>query len=236
MREAVSVAMATYNGEKYIKEQLDSILVNLQPQDEVIISDDGSRDNTKSLIESYHDQRIHLIEGPHLGVKQNVGNALSHTSHEIIFLADQDDIWMKDKIDIVLETMKKEQATCVVHDALIVDQNCHSLGKTFFEYKNGGVGIRKNIIRNTYIGCCMAFNRAVLKKALPIPDSIEMHDQWIGLLNEKYGHSFFLKEPLIMYRRHGDNASKMTHYGICKMIRNRIVFIWNFFWRTRRKC
>ena len=209
MREAVSVAMATYNGEKYIKEQLDSILVNLQPQDEVIISDDGSQDNTKSLIESYHDQRIHLIEGPHLGVKQNVGNALSHTSHKIIFLADQDDIWLKDKIDIVLETMKKEQATCVVHDALIVDQNCHSLGKTFFEYKNGGVGIRKNIIRNTYIGCCMAFNRAVLKKALPIPDS---------------------------YRRHGDNASKMTHYGIPKMLRNRIVFVWNFFWRTRRKC
>lgn len=233
MREAVSVAMATYNGEKYIKEQLDSILVNLQPQDEVIISDDGSQDNTKSLIESYHDKRIHLIEGPHLGVKQNVGNALSHTSHEIIFLADQDDIWMKDKIDIILETMKKEQATCVVHDALIVDQNCHSLGKTFFEYKNGGVGIRKNIIRNTYIGCCMAFNRAVLKKALPIPNSIEMHDQWIGLLNEKYGHSYFLKEPLIMYRRHGDNASKMIHYGIYKMLRNRIVFVWNFFWRTR---
>ena len=233
MRKSISVAMATYNGEKYIKEQIDSILLNMNENDELVISDDGSTDQTKAIIQKYHDKRIHLIDGPHNGLKQNFANALSHTRNEIIFLSDQDDVWMKDKVNKVLKAMEEENATCVVHDALIVDKDLISKGQTFFEFRNSGSGIIKNIIRNTYIGCCMAFKRDCLEKVLPIPNTLEMHDQWIGVLNDKYGKSYFLNQPLIMYRRHGNTESKMTHQGILKMIRNRIVFIWNYFIRTK---
>ena len=104
----ISVAMVSYNGEKYIRQQLDSILTQLIPQDEIIISDDGSTDRTKEIIEEYQkrDSRIRLIEGPGRGVKKNVEHVLKQCRGEIIFLADQDDIWKPEKVKKVLEVME----------------------------------------------------------------------------------------------------------------------------------
>ena len=93
-----SVAIATYNGEKYIREQLLSILNQTVPVDEIVVSDDGSNDNTLNIIKEFHDSRIVIYEESHLGVKQNFGNAISKTTGDIIFLADQDDVWERDKL------------------------------------------------------------------------------------------------------------------------------------------
>lgn len=225
----VSVAMATYNGEKYIKEQIDSILNNLEKNDELIISDDGSKDNTRRIIETIQktDNRVKLFDGPKMGVKQNFGNAIKNCSGEYIFLADQDDIWNDKKVEKVLKVFKDENVTLVIHNCEIVNESLEKTDKTFFEFRNSGKGIIKNIWKNTYIGCCIAFKGKMKDKILPIPNDIEMHDQWIGIINEKYGKSYFLDECLIKYRRHSSNVSQMKRYGVKRMIKNRVYFIKN---------
>ena len=223
---SISVAMATYNGEKYIKEQIDSILSQLNKNDEIIISDDGSKDNTIKIIKSFKDKRIKIIEGPHQGVKQNFANAIKSCNGKYIFLSDQDDIWEKNKVKTVLNTFEKEKCTCVVHDCIVFDNDTNeTIYDSFYKFRNSGSGINKNIWKNTYIGCCMAIDATIKDKILPIPNDIEMHDQWIGILCEKYGKSTFIKDKLIKYRRHNDNVSQMKHHPLLKMIKNRITLI-----------
>jgi len=221
-----SVVLATYNGEAYIKEQIDTILLNMNDHDELIISDDGSTDNTTKIINEYKDNRIKLIEGPRKGVKQNFANAIENAEGSYIFLSDQDDIWMENKIELVLNEFKNNDVSVVIHDAEVIDENLKVTIPSFFEYRNSGKGVIKNIYKNTYIGCCMAFKSDIKRYILPIPNNIEMHDQWIGIIAEAKGNgSLFIKEKLIQYRRHGNNVSQMKHYGIFKMIRNRIEFL-----------
>lgn len=225
----ISIAMATYNGEKFIKEQLDSILCQICKQDEIIISDDGSTDNTLNIIKSYNDNRIKIINGPHDGVKQNFANAISKCKGKYIFLSDQDDIWMVDKISIVLKVFEKKRCTCVLHDNVTFDSNTGKIiQESFFEFRNSKPGILRNIIKNSYIGCCMAFDSKMKEYFLPIPNNIEMHDQWIGIISEKYGNSIFIKDKLIKYRRHSNNVTKLKHNKFIKMIVNRICLIYFF--------
>ena len=222
----ISVAMATYNGESYIKEQLESIICQLDKNDEIVISDDGSTDKTVTIIKSFKDKRIKLINGPKKGVKQNFANAISNCSGKYIFLSDQDDIWEKNKVNVVINKMEQEKASCIVHDCIVFDSDSkETIYDSFFQYRNSGNGIIKNIWKNTYIGCCMAFDRKMTKYILPIPNNIEMHDQWIGILCEKYGKSVFINDKLIKYRRHSNNVSEMKHYPLSKMIKNRFLFI-----------
>ncbi len=222
----ISVAMATYNGEKYITEQIDSILKQLSENDELIISDDGSTDKTIKIIEKYKDKRIKLLKGPHNGVKQNFANAITNCKGKYIFLSDQDDVWLEKKVDKVLNTFENEKCTCVLHDNIVFDS---ASGKTiiesFFKYRHCQSGALKNIIKNSYIGCCMAFSREIIDEILPIPNKIEMHDQWIGIISDLYGKTSLLEEKLIKYRRHDSNVSEMKHYGIAKMITNRVNLI-----------
>ena len=226
MRDKVSVAMATYNGEKYIKEQIDSILANLEINDELIISDDGSTDNTINIIKSYKDNRIILLNGPRKGVKKNFENAIRACKGKYVFLSDQDDVWECNKIDEVLKAFQENDCTLVIHDAEVVDDKLQTINESFFEYRKCGAGILKNIYKNTYIGCCMAFDRNITENILPIPDDVEMHDQWIGVVNEiRYTKSLFLNKKLIKYRRHNNNTSKLEHYGFVRMIKNRVILI-----------
>lgn len=230
----VSVAMATYNGEKYIKEQLQSVLDNLGPLDEIVISDDGSKDSTRNIIEAFGDSRIRLIDGPKKGVKKNFENAIRACAGEFIFLCDQDDIWMQGKVEMVLKAFEATDSLVVAHDCRMVNDQGEILAESIYEFRNSGAGVLKNIIKNSYIGCCMAFRASMKPNILPIPDSIEMHDQWIGILGERLGRSTFIPDKLIDYRRHENNASDIFHhYGIVKMITNRVALIWNLF--TRKK-
>lgn len=232
----ISVAMPTYNGEKYIRDQIDSILVNLRQTDEVIISDDGSTDRTIAIVQEYQskDGRVRLVEGPGQGIKKNVEHALKECGGEYIFLADQDDIWMPDKVQKVMEMFEKSMSHLILHDARVIQAEDLEkvLHPSFMELRGSGTGVWRNIVKNSYIGCCMAFRAELKELILPIPGDIEMHDQWIGIWNDRYYRdTVFIREPLIYYRRHGENNSQMTHYGIKKMLRNRIVFCWRFLGR-----
>jgi len=226
----ISVAMISYQGAKYIEEQLDTILVTLGEEDEVIVSDDGSTDGTREILAAYQkkDARVRMIDGPKKGVKANVENALRACEGAYIFLADQDDIWMPEKVERVMAAFEHDGVSLVVHDAVVTDGTCENVVlESFYSLKGSGAGVLKNIWRNTYIGCCMAFKRELLEEVLPIPNYIEMHDQWIGVINDqlKRGTSF-IPDKLIKYRRHGNNASGMSHYGMARMIRNRVCFVW----------
>ena len=202
----VSVCIATYNGERYIKEQVESILCQLNKEDEIIISDDGSKDETITVLESFHDKRIQIYynTGRH-GVVPNFENALNHSSGDYIFLSDQDDIWREDKVKICIEALKG--VDLVVHNSRVVTERGGRPEYDFFQWRHSGPGYWKNLYKNTYVGSCMAFRKEVKNYALPFPKHILWHDMWIGLIVEKYGVTKFINDQLLFYRRHDANAS-----------------------------
>ena len=201
----ISVCIASYNGEKYIKAQLQSILKQLGDDDEIIISDDKSIDKTRSIIQSFCDSRISLIDGPQLGAMKNFENALLHSKGEYIFLSDQDDVWLDDKVSLMLANL--ERFDLVLSDCRVVDSNLNVINPSYFSVLRPRTGVVNNIIRNHYLGCCMAFKRSVLKYALPFPNNVIMHDIWIGLCADAFGKVGIINQPLMLYRRHDNTVS-----------------------------
>ena len=168
-----------------------------------------------------------MIKGPQKGVKKNFENAIEKATGDYVFLTDQDDIWKENKIAEVLENFKKNKdITLIVHDAIVFDSDTNkTIYDSFFKFRDSGKGAIKNIYKNTYIGCCMAFSTEIKEYILPIPNNIEMHDQWIGIINDIKFNTMFLNKKLITYRRHNDNVSQLKHYKFSKMFSNRIILI-----------
>jgi glycosyltransferase involved in cell wall biosynthesis len=227
----ISVALAAYNGALYIGEQLDSILDNLTADDEIVISDDGSSDGTVGIIEEYRkkDSRIRLLQGPGDGVIANFEHAIAACRGTYIFLADQDDRWMPDKAVKVMEAFADPQVYLVIHDARVMNEDLsRTLMESFFTYRNSKPGVWNNLLKNRYMGCCMAFRRELVPKLVPIPRDIPMHDQWIGLLSDYYyGKSVFLRETLLYYRRHAGAVSDFEHNSVMVMLKNRFRIYYN---------
>jgi len=215
---SISVALATYNGEKYISEQLNSILPQLGPEDEIIISDDGSSDRTLEIVAGFCSAQIKVLKNPGKGVISNVENAIKHTSGDIIFLCDQDDVWLPDKVSVTKKYLLESDVKLVVSDAIVVDENLKVLEDSFFKLMNSGSGFIKNFIKNTYHGCCMAFLKELKEVILPFPKNIPMHDSWIGLMAELYGKVLFIPEKLIYYRRHQNNATVLKRESLRKSL------------------
>lgn len=221
----ISVCIATYNGEKYISQQLKSILNQLGNNDEVVISDDSSTDNTIGLIESLNDKRVTLLKNNHYyNPVYNFENAIKHAKGEYIFLSDQDDVWLENKVSIVLHELTHKDV--VVTDCKIVDDNLNVIADSYFEFKNSGKGLFKNLFSNRYLGCCMAFNRKILDKALPFPPKLPMHDIWLGFIAEVFYSSVFIKIPLILHRRHSTNSSSVSQKSEASLL-EKISFRWN---------
>jgi glycosyltransferase involved in cell wall biosynthesis len=233
----ISVALAAYNGALYIRQQLDSILDNLSAEDEIVISDDGSTDGTIGIIEEYRkrDGRIRLLKGPGEGVIANFEHAISECRGTYIFLADQDDLWMPDKTAKVMTAFSDPKVHLVIHDAKVMNADLsETLMESFFTYRGSKPGVWVNLLKNRYMGCCMAFRRELIPKILPIPRDIPMHDQWIGLVCDHfYGNSVFLKEVLLYYRRHADAVSDFEHNSFAVMLHNRLHLYFCFRKRIR---
>lgn len=204
----ISVVIAAYNGEEYIGEQLNSILPQLGETDEVIISDDNPSGKTKNVVDTFikKDSRIKYINGPGKGVIKNFENAIKHASGDIIFLCDQDDVWKQTKVQTVLNSFDKD-TVLVMHDAAVTDSNLNVTAPSFFAVHGTNKGFIRNFIRNSYMGCCMAFSSSLKEHILPFPEKIPMHDQWIGLIAQKKGKIKFIDEQLIFYRR---SSSSLT--------------------------
>ena len=202
----ISVCIATYNGEKYILAQLYSILKQLSIEDEVIISDDSSTDKTVEIIKSIRDNRIRLLLDQRFKSPVfNFENAIKHCSNDIIFLSDQDDVWMPQKVDIFLEQLRYNDL--VTSDCSFINDTGEVVLSSYFSQVDAGSGVIRNLRKNTYFGCCMAFKRTLLKKALPFPKDIPMHDIWLGFVADLFYTSKFIDIPLTQYRKHSTNAS-----------------------------
>lgn len=231
----VSVCMASYNGEKFIREQIVSILHQLMPDDELIISDDGSTDSTIAVILEFNDPRIRLFtDHKFRDPIKNFQYALKQSAGDYIFLSDQDDVWLENKYIQMLRLLN--QYDLVISDSVIVNEKLELIHPSFFKYFNSGPGLVKNILKCCYYGSCMAFSRKVLLKAIPFPNTKEIgHDLWLGLVAELTGKVCFYEQQLVLYRRHSNaftplevGKSKRTKYqmlaGRLKMIEEVLKF------------
>jgi glycosyltransferase involved in cell wall biosynthesis len=223
--EMISVCIATFNGEHYINEQLSSILPQLGKKDEIIISDDGSTDETLEIIHSFKDDRIKIFKNSFKNVIRNFEFTLEQANGDIIFLSDQDDIWYPDKVEKSLELL-------VDNDLIFTNLNVFRTkileGKLMFDPQKNYQGIQRNFLKNHCVGATLAFKSYLLEKALPFPQKIEMHDMWIFFISTFYCRTYYYNRPLIYYRRHGANVSntgEKTTNSFLKIIEIRLRWI-----------
>ena len=226
----ISVCVATYNGEKFIREQIESILCQLSSDDEIIVSDDGSTDGTIVIINCIGDKRIRIIEGPRKHSPTfNFENALKEAKGDYIFLADQDDVWKTNKVEVCMKWLQKYE--CVVSDAEVTDSNLNPLYPSLYAIMQVRQGhIYNTVWKNGYTGCCMAFRRNILEASLPFPKDIPMHDIWIGNVAAYKYNVKFIPDKLILFRRHKETIScngKGSKYSIWQQMKFRWSIIKN---------
>jgi glycosyltransferase involved in cell wall biosynthesis len=201
----ISVCMATHNGDRFIRRQLQTVLSQLSDNDELIISDDSSTDHTVRIIESFSDSRIRLFPNQTFySPTYNFEYALKQARGKIIFLSDQDDEWVEGWVDTALRELR--DVSLVVCDADMIDAEDAELESKIYQ----GIrkpGILRNLYRNGYIGCCCAFRREVLETALPFPDGLPWHDWWLGLTADMFFSTRFIGDKMVRYRRHENNVS-----------------------------
>lgn len=220
----ISVCLASYNGEQFIVRQLDSVIKQLNNDDQIVVVDDGSNDHTVQLLKDTYGDRVELyINKENLGPIKSFERAISLAAGDIIFLCDQDDIWEDNKVQKVIESMKREEASLVIHDAYVVDSKLRVIHPSWNEYNNNhSKGLVANIIKNSVTGACMAFTKELVPSILPFPKSIEMHDQWIALVSMKRKKNVvFLEDKLIKYVRHGSNVTGMKKRTLKQQLKGR---------------
>ncbi len=226
----VSVCMAVFNGEKFIEQQIETILTQLDQCDELIISDDASSDNTLSKINSFSDRRIKLYQHTPVGRTgrerciNNFEFCLVKAKGDYVYLADQDDIWMPDKIKVCNQLLVEfdfvASTMLYIDEHNIILEDEINMGETKV-YR----GLFRNLIKNSYTGACVCFKRQVLQKALPFPSKIPLQDQWIGIVAEAFYKVKIVNQPLVLHRIHSHNLSTTglkSQYSILK----KMLFRW----------
>lgn len=212
----ISVAMTTYNGARYLKEQLDSILTQTEEDFELIICDDCSSDDTIKILSEYakNDSRIHFFKNEeNLGFTKNFEKVISKCNGNYIALSDQDDIWLPNHLSILLNFLKAGDYSLVGGNALLVDSDNNDFGCKFINNSNlpeKREDFEKMILyRNVFQGAALLFDKEILKKALPFPDNMKYHDWWLALIASEIKGIGYIDEPVLRYRQHGNNVTGM---------------------------
>ncbi|WP_017942194.1 MULTISPECIES: glycosyltransferase family 2 protein [unclassified Thioalkalivibrio] len=204
----VSIALASFNGERYIKEQLQSFLDQTRLPDEVVISDDASTDGTMEIVRRFQDSapfEVKVIQGRgRQGFVANFNRALAATTGDLVFLSDQDDVWFSNKLEAMEATAKTEKdAWLLMCDAALVDHNLEGTGLTrIVQIANAGLPLEDHAM-----GCCCAIRREFLDLAMPIPANFKSHDVWFVRIADGLGRKHVSRAVLQYYRRHGNNVS-----------------------------
>lgn len=238
MIRLVSIAVATYNGEKFLKEQLETIVNQTYKNLEIIICDDGSTDSTVEIIKEYQnrDRRIKLFQNEkQLGVLKNFEKAISLCSGDYIAISDQDDSWIINKIEIMLYEI--QDYILIYHDDILVDKTGSVIHNSFF--KSNKISIDKEhdtnalMLNNWISGHACMFSNKLKNYILPIPNEIEHYDMWIAIIASKIGKIKYLDKQLVLWRQHSTNTSgsKVATRGlfekIFKPIDNSTLIQWN---------
>jgi len=225
MNEEILILLSTYNGEDFLKEQLDSLFSQTYKNISIIVRDDGSEDNTKEILSAYD---IHILEG-----NENLGPigsysflleyALKNTDAQYFMFCDQDDIWYKNKIYDTFEKMKEMEKVHIdlpilMHtDLEVVDDNLNTLCHSFISYLN--LNTHRNslnylLMQNNITACTTMLNRKLAQKCIPIPNDSIMHDSWVGLVASEFGQIGYLNKRTIAYRQHTSNTFGAKKYKV----------------------
>ncbi|WP_018874647.1 glycosyltransferase family 2 protein [Thioalkalivibrio sp. ALJ1] len=205
----ISIALATFNGEGYIQEQLQSFLDQTRLPDEVVISDDASTDGTMEIVRHFQESApfaVKVIQGRgRQGFVANFNRALEATTGDLVFLSDQDDVWFPNKLEAMEATANaQERAWLLMCDAALVD---HDLAEAGFskldQIESAGLTLEYHAM-----GCCCAIRRDFLELAMPIPANFKSHDLWLVRIADGLGRKHVYRAALQYYRRHGNNASQ----------------------------
>lgn len=212
MHNLISIAMCSYNGERFIKEQIDSILSQTYRNFELIVVDDGSNDSTVTIIKEYQikDDRIKLFQNEkNLGFVKNFEKAISLCSGDFIALADQDDVWKKNKLQVFVENIGKN--LLIYSDAILIDQYSKETGQQLIRPDGNLVKGKCNkafIFYNCVSGNTLMFSTELVKEIIPIPEGITFHDIWIAFLASSKGEITFIDEPMTYYRRYNEQITR----------------------------
>ena len=213
----VDILLAAYCSERFLAEQIESILAQDDPEWRLLIRDGGSGDSTVNIIQQYvrKDPRIVFLGSERANAVRNFSVLLANSSSEYAMFADHDDFWFPDKISRSLKLMREAEAefssSCpiLIHtESMVADEHLNPLGETFSKRQN--LDPAKNtpnrlLLQNTATGNTMLLNRALCKLASPVPDDAVMHDHWCMLTASVFGKIRWDDEPTMLYRQHGDN-------------------------------
>ena len=238
MKEQIDILMATYNGEKYLKEQIESILNQTYKNIRLVISDDCSKDRTKEILKQYeNDNRIEVhYHDKNQGYIKNFEYLLKQVKNNIYMLSDQDDVWLPEKVEKSYETLIENKADLVFGDLEVVDENLNTMYKSFNKYMLLERKIKKyinsykvNYLYNCVTGCTLISKAKWIKEIVPIPTDSKylIHDYWMGLIIALKGKLAYMPETYIKYRQHGNNqvgTDKISH-GFKKIEQVRELFI-----------
>lgn len=227
MLNNISVCLATYNGARYLREQVDSIIPQLAVGDELLVADDASNDDTKKILQTYGSVLKIIADDRVGGVVSNFSRLLESASGDIVVLSDQDDVWLPGRLIRIRQELLN--ADMVVLNAAIVDSDLQLSGNTFSSTIGVRNGFWRNLWRNSFVGCCMAFRRQKFLDAWPLPKYIHMHDWYLGLVATLFGKITRVDEVYLLYRRHGNNASMTgdkSNYTFLHQLYNRVgIFV-----------
>ncbi len=240
----IQILLATYNGSRFVEEQLESICRQKLPDEatmSLLVSDDNSTDDTLSLVEPFFQKGLNgnyivkLNQEVNFesltGACGNFSFALNQCSSEHIMFCDQDDYWLENKISLTLKKMKevedvygKDTPILIFTDLSVVDENLEIIAPSFFSYQSMEAAwsdkLSQLMIQNVAPGCTMMVNRALLDIALPIPKEAVMHDWWLMLVANAFGKVEYVNEPTILYRQHGNNQVGAQNLKFNKLIKS----------------
>lgn len=229
----LSIAMTTYNGEKYLREQLDSILNQTYSDFELIICDDCSKDNTRVILSDYaaKDSRIKIfMNEENLGFKKNFEKAISLCSGEYIALSDQDDIWLENHLDVLVNILGNYDIAC--GNAELIDSDGISYGRNLnetdglFSFENND-NLLYRILANYggFQGASMLIKKSLLEKALPIPEKVLYHDSWFVACSCFLNHINYSFEIITKYRQHKNQVTLHEKQSYLVKIKNALIRI-----------
>lgn len=239
--ETVAICMATYNGSKYLKEQIESIIGQSYKDWILFVRDDGSSDDTISILKqycSYYPEKIVMIKDKSIkggSSKKNFAAILDYVSGNYDFnyfmFSDQDDVWLPEKIQICLERIRQceqngNEPILIHSDLKVVDERLNILGESFISYRSLDVekkDLNHLLVQNNVTGCTMFWNKALNSKISLTDDNIAMHDWWIALVAATFGQIVFESQPTILYRQHSDNVVGATKVNSVGFILNRLM-------------
>lgn len=230
MRPSVSVCMATYNGARYLQDQVSSILNQLNEDDELVIVDDCSTDNSIAILSGFQDSRIRIIcHDANSGHVKTFEHAMQLARKDFIFLSDQDDIWVPDRLKLLIDRLHDSNDLLITSNFNLIHEVEHIFPcKVYPLHEKHSKKYLLNIIgiylgRRAYYGCAMLFRRELLKYALPIPAWVECHDIWLALIANILGKNLHCEENTFVRRIHANNVTPKKSRSFTKKMLSRVI-------------